>query len=463
MIQNLYWAKRKARNLIVKCRQGGITKFIDADQLVDCMRQRTNAVVISHEKEATKRLFSAVREYIDNLPVQPLISTNSKSEIKFPKVGSSYYVGTAGARAFARGDTIQRAHLSEAAFYQDLEKVRNGVEEAAEFGRIDIETTPNGHDEVHSLWQKGRVGRSSYTNIFIPWFLNPEYSADFLTEKERKNLTAAIAEMFAVPDEEFTAGMNDEEKNLVANVLENWGIQLTAGQMKWRRYKIWDKGQFFYQEYPEDEESCFLQNERSVFSHIRTEEWRRIPLDNLKTWCPYGDPLGDMAAREQLKKTLMYGFIDGAEGIPDGDQHVFSVIAFQEGKMVVIYEYASREPIDVFNEKVAAIVNEYNIFLGCEKQGIGGAHILKLRSLGLDPYEWNTTGTSRGPMITQLEEAYRKEELIETYPEAEAEARDMEYKDKRAEHRSGKHDDRVFSRAGALQLTKLPVPGVSAL
>jgi hypothetical protein len=48
-----------------------------------------------------------------------------------------------------------------------------------------------------------------------------------------------------------------------------------------------------------------------------------------------------------------------------------------------------------------------------------------------------------------------------TYPEAETEARDMQYINRRAEHTKDKHDDRVFSRAGALQLTKMPLPGVS--
>ena len=47
-------------------------------------------------------------------------------------------------------------------------------------------------------------------------------------------------------------------------------------------------------------------------------------------------------------------------------------------------------------------------------------------------------------------------------PEAENELRDMEYgENNRADHKKGKHDDRVFSRAIAWQMRKIPIPGLS--
>jgi hypothetical protein len=119
---------------MVKARQKGLSKAIDADQLIDCIVKSTNAVVISHEGEATERLFAAVKYFIDNMSVKPVMSIDSKSELKFPKRGSSYFIGTAGQKAFGRGDTVDRAHLSEAAFYPDLERTMNGIAEACEYG-----------------------------------------------------------------------------------------------------------------------------------------------------------------------------------------------------------------------------------------------------------------------------------------------------------------------------------------
>lgn len=442
----------------MKARQKGITKVIEGDMLIDCIRKPTNAIVISHERESTKRLFSAVRFYIDNLKVKPELSIDSKLEMKFPKMGSSFFIGTAGQKALGRGDTIDRAHLSEASFYDNLKNILAGIAEASEYGQIDIETTPNGHDYFHTMWKKAKAGLSPYTAIFIPWFIDDEYSVDSLTDEEREGLSEAVQKMFNEPESEMV--LTEEETKLIERVGREWKINLTMGQIKWRRYKIWDKGEIFFQEYPEDDVSCFLQSGRAVFTKITTDASQRIPLDNIGSW-------GTEEKREELKKKRMFGGVDGAEGTEKGDAHSFAVINIdiQTGKGVVIYEYTSNEPLDVFDLKVANICKQFKIKLGVEKNGVGLAHLEGLKKLGVRGVkEWNTTATSRPVMITDLEQAYRKEDLIETYPEADDEARGMIYDNSnKAVHQQGKHDDRVFARAVALQMSKLPVGKVSFL
>ena len=457
--QQYYWERKTRRNLILKARQKGLSKIIDADQLIDCIKKSTNAVVISHEKEATKRMFAAVRYYIDNMEVKPALSIDSKQEMKFPKRGSSYFIGTAGQRAFGRGDTVDRAHLSEAAFYEDLEKILAGIAEAAEYGQIDIETTPNGRNGFYEMWQKAKQGLSAYTPIFIPWFIDREYSSDSLTDEEKRGLSTAVREMFAIPDDQFLQYLTDEEKRLVARVAQEYGFTLSAGQLKWRRYKIWDKGALFWQEYPEDDVSCFLQSGRSVFTTITTDITKRVPLDRFETW-------GTEETRAELKKRLLYAGVDGAEGTLNGDSHVFSVIdaPADNPKATVIFEYASTEPIDVFWLKIAPIIKAFKMQLGIEKNGVGVAHVKQAKDLGVKHVAWTTSGANRPVMVTDLEEAYRKEELVETYTEAENEARDMIYTtNNRPEAQKGKHDDRVFSRSIAWQMRKRPRPGVIML
>ena len=483
--QAYYLKRRTRRNIILKARQKGITKVIDLDQLIDCIRRSTAAVVISHEKEATKRLFSAVRNYIYSLDVKPAMSIDSKQEIKFPKTGSSYFIGTAGQKAFGRGDTINRAHLSEAAFYDDLKKLLAGIAEAAEYGQIDIESTPNGRgNDFHDEWEKAKNGQSPYTPIFIPWFIDTEYSADSMTEDEKDGLSEAVQKILKMPDDEFMAQLTDEEKALMERVkneyvgddFEGGRLMLTPGQLKWRRYKIWDKGELFFQEYPEDDVSCFLQAGRSVFKHIITDPSIVMPMDDEKAmekwWATrYPDEEDRAKQIEAFGKRMLFAAVDGAEGTDDGDRHVFSILdpLAKNGQAGIIYEYASNEPIDVFWENVETVLmkdkrSKYRLILGIEKNGVGLAHCREAIRRGIRHREWNTTGTNRGMMITELEAAYRKEELIEGYPEAEAEARNMIYKkNERAEHPDGKHDDRVFSRAIALQMSKVPIPRVTAL
>jgi len=399
-----------------------------------------------------------VRYYIENLTAEkPIVSIDSKTEMSFPHHGSSYFIGTAGQKAFGRGDTVDRAHLSEGAFYEDLERTLAGVAEAAEYGQIDIETTANGRGQFYDGWEKAKKGKSPYTCIFIPWFIDQEYSADNLTEEEKAGLSVAVQEMFAVPDDDFIAGITVEEKLLVKKVAAEYNIVLTAGQIKWRRYKIWDKGELFWQEYPEDDVSCFLQAGRSVFNHITLDKTLKIPLDDIEKWKTPED-------RQKLRKRVLYGAIDGAEGTLTGDAHCFAVIdaPADQPKAHVIYEHTSNEPIDVFWLKVQKVMRQFRISLGVEKNGVGVAHVEKAKQLRIRHKAWETTGANRPVMINGLEEAYRKAELIESYPEAENEARDMIYTTtNRPEHRKGKHDDRVFARAIAWQMRKRPRPGIT--
>lgn len=467
--QDFYWQRMTRRNLVLKARQKGLSKVIDGDQYISCGMRTTNAIVISHERESTGRLFQAVKDYHDNMVVKPEISIDSMSRMKFPKTGSEFFVGTAGQVAVGRGDTIDRAHLSEAAFYPNLERTLAGVAEAAEYGQIDIETTPNGREYFYDLWNKAKSGRSPYTCIFIPWFIDAEYSVDNMRPDEIEGLSVTVREMFGMSDEEFVATLTEEEIDLLERVADEYGIMLTPGQLKWRRYKIWDKGDLFWQEYPEDDESCFLQAGRSVFKHIKTDKTLQLTLNDINKM-PVEDVkrlLGDREAGTG-KKTL-YAGIDPAEGTEDGDAHAFSVIEpfspyVPNNGHAVIFEIVNNKPIDVFFSEVKEVLDRFDIILGIEGQGIGGAMVKEAERNDVFFHEWQTTGTSRPVMITDLEAAYRKEELIESYADAESEARNMVYnKQNKAEHPSGKHDDRVFSRAIALQMFNMPKPSLTFL
>ena len=377
---------------------------------------------------------------------------DNKSEIGFPKRGSYYYIGTAGQKAFGRGDTIDRAHLSEAAYYDNLATILNGISEAAEYGQIDIETTANGSGDFKDMWEEAKIGGNSYTPIFIPWFIDDEYSADNLPQKIITGLSQNMQAMFAMPPEQFE--LTPEERELREMVRRNWGIDMTIGQLKWRRYKVADRGDFFLQEYPEDDVSCFLQSGRPVFRQITLRESLRTPLE---------------------KGVRYYAGVDGAEGTAGGDNHCFAVIdarrispdpekGIAEVLPHVALEITSNDPIEVFAQRVAKICDEYDIILGVEKQGVGVAHINKLRELGVAVHEYNTTSANRPVMITDLEEAYRNEELFETYAEAKAEAENMQYDEQnRADHPTSKHDDRVFARAIAWQIRKMPQPRITRL
>ena len=242
-MQRYFQENKSHRNIILKHRQGGATSSILADMFTDCIIiPHTNCAVISHEGRATQRLLDRVQFYYDTMQEpKPEIGVESRSEKTFPSMHSSIYLGVAGSRAFGRGDTIRKILLSELPWYEDGRRILTGVEDAVPLsGELTIEGTPRGENNVfYEVWSKAREGKSAYKPFFFPWW----WTADYTIPKESP---------YALFGDKGDLVYTSEEKSLAEK------FSLTEGQIRWRRYKIAEKGGLFGQEFPEDEISCFL-------------------------------------------------------------------------------------------------------------------------------------------------------------------------------------------------------------
>ncbi|MGW8177287.1 MAG: hypothetical protein ACWGQW_00600 [bacterium] len=234
--------KRK-RNIILKHRQGGWSSSILADMFMDCLlRENIECAVVSHEGRATQRLLDRVQFYYDHMDdPKPPMGAESRVEKTFPENNTSIYVGTAGSRAFGRGDTIQKALLSELAFYENGDMLLNAIEDSVPLsGELTIECTPNGEGNIfYDTWVRAREGRNPYTPFFFPWWWTDEYRIP-------------LGSMDALPEDRGVLHLTEEELELVR--LNG----LTEEQIRWRRWKIAEKQGMFWQEYPEDEVSCWI-------------------------------------------------------------------------------------------------------------------------------------------------------------------------------------------------------------
>ena len=252
-VQRYFNEHKSNRNIVIKARQVGVSSSILADMYTDCITiPHTPCAVVSHETHATQRLLDRVQFFYDTMQSpKPVIGAESRSEKTFPDMHSSIYIGTAGARAFGRGDTIRKALLSEIAFYEDGERILNGVEDAVPLtGELTLETTPNGEGNIaYEVWAKAREGKSPFKPFFFPWW----WSSDYVIPRGSE-----IALEGDVGELSFTG----EEIELV----ERW--HLTEDQIRWRRWKIGEKGGLFWQEYPEDEISCFITVGDPVFDQL---------------------------------------------------------------------------------------------------------------------------------------------------------------------------------------------------
>lgn len=248
--QHYFNMNKTNRNIILKHRQGGWSSAILADMYTDCITiPHTTCAVVSHETRATQRLLDRVQFYYDTMEEpKPEQGSESRSEKTFPSMHSSIYIGTAGSRAFGRGDTIRKALLSELAFYEDGEKILNGVEDAVPItGELTIECTPNGEDNIfYDTWVKAKEGKSPFKPFFFPWWWTKEYAIE-------------EGSGYALPEDRGVLSLTHEEAELVRQ------HNLSEAQIRWRRWKIAEKGGLFWQEYPEDEVSCFITIGNPVF------------------------------------------------------------------------------------------------------------------------------------------------------------------------------------------------------
>lgn len=256
------------RDIVPKARQEGVSSYVLALFLIRCLHvNNTRAVVISHDQESTERLFKRVKYYLDNFRgPKAVIETSSKRELTFPKTNSVFYIGTAGARKFGRGDTITDLHCSEVAFWENPKELTSGLFQAVpRTGTIILESTGNGRNWFYRRVMKALDGKGRYTVHFLNWQDFPEYDLE-LTDDEEDQILATL-------DPEL------EEDRLYEQGL------LTLGQIQFRREKLEELDydmDLFKQEYPMTIDECFKATGRSVFhkvNYYQTPLWKQETRD----------------------------------------------------------------------------------------------------------------------------------------------------------------------------------------
>ncbi|WP_198010830.1 hypothetical protein [Kaistia granuli] len=221
----------KVRALVLKGRQQGISTYIGGRFYWRATHARGRRVfILTHEQDATNNLFGMVERYHEHCPalVKPVTGAANAKELAFSVLESGYAVGTAGAKAVGRSQTVQLFHGSEVAFWPNAPTHFAGVVQAIPDlpgTEIVLESTANGvGGEFHERWQQAEAGIGDYEAIFIPWFWQPEYRRP-------------------VPPG-FT--LDDEEQEYATS------HSLELDQMVWRRAKMAELKDplLFKQEYP---------------------------------------------------------------------------------------------------------------------------------------------------------------------------------------------------------------------
>lgn len=299
------------RDLVPKARQEGVSSYYLARYTAACMMYRNvRAVVISHDIESTQRMLGRVQYFIHNIKgPKPKIKNMSKNEITFPKMDSMFYLGTAGAKQFGRGDTITHLHCSEFAFWPNAKRLMTGLLQAVpETGEIGIESTGNGLNDYYQRCMRAAKGQSRWTSHFLPWHTFEEYTVKTTPE-----------------DDERIMGSLDED----LGELELVG-HLTPGQILWRRRKLEDLNydmSDFMQEYPMTLSECFQATGESIFyktNYQPCDEWKRVERN---TWILDGHP-------DPLKHYILGVDVAGGVGL---DSSVVEILCMEDMEQVGEY------------------------------------------------------------------------------------------------------------------------------
>ena len=259
--QDIAWPHIRpgGRLLVLKARQMGSTTLYIARFLADCLTIPGTVSVIASENEfATQRALTRAHYLYDSIPAQlkPEIHHKSSYEITWPSINSTMFITTARSNLLVRGDTVHNFLATEISRWPDPEGAMSAAEESVplDSGFIAIESTPFGEgDYFFTKIQESIEGRSSYDFLFLPWPLDPEY---FIPEDSELALSGDRGKLEYTPEEQDIVNTFD----------------LNQDQVRWRRRKRADRGLAFYQEFPEDMQTCFLMSGEAVFDGERLNE-----------------------------------------------------------------------------------------------------------------------------------------------------------------------------------------------
>jgi hypothetical protein len=249
-VGELVKVQRPVRIVVLKARQLGLSTVIEAILFqLSLTLQRTNALVISHDKESARHLLGMTKHYWDTYWARQLYSlaSDNRDGLTFSHNDSSLTVGTAGNVSTGRSFTYQMIHASEVAFWGNARTLMTGLHQTLPDHPMTfsfIESTAHGvGGYYYDTYQAAASGDSEYIPLFYPWFTVSKYSHPGAPH---------------IPDYRL-----DSEERILRK------IGVSNAHLAWRRWAIVNKtnGSLddFHQEYPSSAEEAFITSGTNVF------------------------------------------------------------------------------------------------------------------------------------------------------------------------------------------------------
>lgn len=437
------------RLIISKYRQAGFSTISSAYIFHRALFYgNTKAVIISLDKPTTESIFSMSQTFWAELPkdIQPVLDKSNVREMSFKENGSKYRVWTAGADNPGRGTTNTCLLADEAAFWLNGERILAGMFQSIALlpgSIIIINSTSHGAQGIYyELWNKAEKGEGIFQPLFVPWYLQDEYTLE-------------------APDGlELTL----EEKKLKEK------YNLTDGQVYWRRIKISETStSTFKQEYPFTAEESFIQSGSSVFNKETLDKYLPMSPESIRE---FNEPFssfdesqeGSLQIWHAPKKDDKYMIgADVALGVK-GDYSVATVMN-QDREVCAIYRNNRVDPVS-YGKMIFYLGRWYNNALVCpESNSIGLATVQQLYGMNypnlyqqrktantasdnVNHLGFKTTMSTRPPIISNLRRMIEDEDITIPSSMLLEELRNFIITESgKAEASTGHYDDMVMSLA----------------
>lgn len=439
-----YHQYRTGRDIILKARQIGFTTYEQLRKLERVLYHKNIAsVTLGHRMDKTKDIFRIAKYAWESLPsvFRGLyeVKYDSVRELFFANTNSRYFVDTN-----LRSTTVQDLHISEVAFIDDIEGVfRSSFEAVPRGGIITLESTANGLNYFHDLWQEAKEGKNGFTPHFYNWTWDDNYREvvpDSSTWKDDYKVLAKKYSLIADP----------------VGVLE-----IDDEQFYWYYLKARGLKEQVKAEYPCIDTEAFLSQSDSVFSLYNVAQLKPAnEIRKYKGWSIYHEPI----------KGIDYIIgMDTSEGL-EGDYSSGEIYGVIDGKLINVASFRDRSiRPDKFGSLSIELGRLYNNALIIpERNSSGLSAVLSIYSQGYKnlfysksleskeggdmDYGFRTTAINRDMLIDDFISGFEEGEIVVNSPYVIGEMKTFVRKPNgKREHEQGYHDDSLFASFLAVQ------------
>lgn len=426
----LWKSRGTSKLLILKPRQIGSSTFFTA-LLFYLWYVSPNPIKIAsmaHTAESAKNFMAMFKGYWDNLPELfkdfRQLSVSNTTTLQLADTGATLQVKTAGAQGGTRSFSFNILHMSEMAFYSDVEELMATALPALNDGDLFIESTPNFWlDGLHTRILQAKEGKGSWNFHFFKWSDHKEYSR------------------------EGSIVLTDEEA-----ILKNLH-NLTDGQLLWRREKIEELGYSkFKRDFPLVLEDAYSQTSDTWLSD---HELTHLAVDN------------NIIVEPEAGERYAIG-VDVSLGV-GRDYSVIFVVNARTNKVVYMWESNTTSP-STLAERINAIGLKYNrAKVLVESNNHGLATLTELEHYGYpniwteEGVPWTTTSKTKPLVLDHLRSLLSKKVITHLDLSTISQLRSLQVKGNNIilpTTKSG-HCDRVMALAFAYWCAKdiyLPAP-----